>query len=151
MARRDDSPAKKEQVRRWNERNREWVKERRRRYRLRTKEAQRAYDARPERRIALRLRSRIWRLLKKRPRSGVSAVGLLGCTAQEAVEHIEKQFSPGMTWANWGKWHVDHIRPLSGFDLTDPAQAAVACHFTNLRPMWAAENMRKGARQEYLL
>lgn len=150
MSRAHTNPQKKAQVRRWNEANAERIKERRRLYRLRTRDAQRAYGAQPHIRLPRLLRTRLWRILKKRPK-GVSAVGLLGCTAQEAVKHIERQFLSGMTWANWGKWHVDHIRPLSGFDLTDAAQAAAAMHVSNLRPLWAKDNIAKHAKQVFLL
>jgi hypothetical protein len=75
----------------------------------------------------------------------------LGCTPAELKVHIERQFVKGMTWENRSAWHVDHILPLSSFDLTDPEQRARACHFTNLRPLWSEDNMRKAARREHLL
>lgn len=51
-----------------------------------------------------------------------------------------------MSFENYGEWHIDHIRPLASFDLRDPDQVKAACHFSNLQPLWAAENIRKGAR-----
>lgn len=53
-----------------------------------------------------------------------------------------------MTWDNWAPkgWHVDHIIPLSSFDLTNRDQLLAACHYTNLQPLWAKENLQKGAR-----
>jgi hypothetical protein len=51
-----------------------------------------------------------------------------------------------MSWENYGKWHIDHIKPLSLFDLEDPEQLKQACHYTNLQPLWAEENIRKGNR-----
>jgi len=53
-----------------------------------------------------------------------------------------------MSWDNWTKdgWHIDHIIPLAAFDLTDREQVKQACHYTNLRPMWAEENLSKGAK-----
>jgi hypothetical protein len=53
-----------------------------------------------------------------------------------------------MTWENWttNGWHIDHIRPLASFDLTDRQQFLVACHYTNLQPLWATENRKKQAR-----
>ena len=77
----------------------------------------------------------------------VSAMRLLRCTATELVIYLESKFLPGMSWDNRGKvWHIDHIRPLASFDLTDVEQQRVACHYTNLQPLWASDNFRKGAR-----
>lgn len=75
-----------------------------------------------------------------------SHVRLLGCTVEHAQKHIESQFEPWMTWENHGPtgWHIDHIKPLSAFDLTDPAQVAEACHFSNLQPLHWQENLAKG-------
>lgn len=74
----------------------------------------------------------------------------LGCTIEELKAHLESLFKPGMTWDNWGHtgdvWHLDHIIPLASFDLTDPEQVKLACHYTNLQPLWATENLQKGAR-----
>lgn len=74
---------------------------------------------------------------------------LIGCTMPELIKHIEKLFLPGMTWQNRGHhgtsvWHIDHRRPCASFDLTDPAQQAECFHFTNLQPLWAVDNIRKG-------
>jgi hypothetical protein len=75
-------------------------------------------------------------------------VQLLGCDWKEFVSHVESQFQPGMSWDNHSQsgWHFDHIAPLSSFDLTDEAQLKKACHFTNVQPLWAADNVRKGAK-----
>jgi hypothetical protein len=53
-----------------------------------------------------------------------------------------------MTWDNWAKhgWHIDHIRPLVSFDLTDESQLKEAMHYTNLQPLWAEDNHRKHAK-----
>lgn len=71
---------------------------------------------------------------------------LLGCTVEEFRLHVERQFLPGMTWQNYGLfgWHIDHIKPISGFDLSDPAQVKECFHFSNLQPLWAEDNLRKG-------
>lgn len=76
------------------------------------------------------------------------SMDLLGCTIQEAKEHLEKQFKEGMTWDNHGNygWHIDHIIPCASFDLTDPEQQKKCFHYTNLQPLWANENMSKGAK-----
>ena len=115
----------------------------------RARERRRA--ATPRRKIASLLRNRLRAVLSGRVRGG-SAVGLLGCTPAQLVAHIERQFGRGMTWDNHGKvWELDHIRPLAGFDLSDAAQLAQACHFTNLQPLPSAVNRAKGAELAYLL
>ena len=73
-------------------------------------------------------------------------IELLGCSLSDLTSHIESKFLPGMSWENRNLWHLDHIRPLKTFDLSDPTQLAVACHFTNLQPLWAADNLKKGHR-----
>ncbi len=75
-----------------------------------------------------------------------SAVRDLGCSVSELMAHLEIKFQPGMTWENWGSWHIDHIKPLASFDLTNREQFLIACHYTNLQPLWASDNLAKGAR-----
>ncbi len=100
----------------------------------------------PNYKLANALRTRLHRAING-PTQGL-AVKLLGCSVDVARKHIERQFLPGMSWANYGydTWHIDHIKALSTFDLTDPDQLARACHYKNLRPMWAFDNMSKGAK-----
>ena len=71
---------------------------------------------------------------------------LVGCSLHEPWAHLEQQFSPAMSWDNYGYygWHIDHIRPCSSFDLSDPEQQRLCFHYTNLQPLWAKQNMRKG-------
>jgi len=90
--------------------------------------------------LACRLRNRIWDSLK----SG-SAVKDLGCTIDELKTYLESKFQTGMTWDNWSKdgWHIDHIKPLASFDLSDRKQLLEACHYTNLQPLWAKDNLAK--------
>lgn len=68
---------------------------------------------------------------------------MLGYTPAEFVAHIQPMLKQGMTWENHGKWHVDHIRPLSTFDLIDPEQRKMANSLHNLQPMWAKQNIKK--------
>jgi hypothetical protein len=62
---------------------------------------------------------------------------------------LEEKFVAGMTWENYGAaWHVDHVKPLAKFDLTQPEQLLQACHYTNLQPLSVSDNLHKGARFE---
>jgi hypothetical protein len=69
--------------------------------------------------------------------------------------YLESLFSSGMSWENWGsgpdKWHIDHKRPLASFDLTDRDQVLIACHYTNLQPLWSFDNLSKGAKETFEL
>lgn len=73
---------------------------------------------------------------------------LIGCSVEHLRLWLTQQFQPGMTWENYGLkgWHVDHIKPCKKFDLTDPAQQRQCFNFTNLQPLWAEKNLRKGAK-----
>lgn len=95
------------------------------------------------------LRSRIRTALKKNIKSG-SAIQDLGCSIDELKLHLESKFQPGMSWSNYGYegWHIDHIIPLSSFDLTDREEFLRACHYTNLQPLWAKDNMKKSNKIE---
>lgn len=66
---------------------------------------------------------------------------LLGCTWKQAKRHIEKQFVEGMSWDNRDKWHIDHVIPLSS--AYDEYTLSMLCDFTNLKPVWRTDNLRK--------
>lgn len=99
----------------------------------------------PQFRIACLLRGRLSAALRNKQKRG-SAVELLGCTIPELVTHLEEQFTDGMSWESQGAWHIDHILPLSSFDLEDLEQLKIACHYTNLQPLWASDNCSKGSK-----
>jgi len=90
-------------------------------------------------------RKRIWDALKGVTKSA-RTVDLIGCSIENLVQHIENQFEEWMNWDNYGKWHIDHIIPCASFDLADEAQQRLCFHFTNLQPLEASENMRKGCK-----
>ena len=90
----------------------------------------------------LRSRFKIWFKRKGEKRS-TSIKYLIGCSKKELIQHLEKQFQPGMTWENYGKWHIDHIKPLSKFNIKNKKEVAMAMHYTNLQPLWATENQKK--------
>lgn len=87
------------------------------------------------------------RLLKGKDKNN-RALHYLGCSIDEFKIYIESQFQPGMTWDNWSRdgWHLDHINPISSFNLLNEEEIQIACHYTNLQPLWGKENQRKGAK-----
>lgn len=74
---------------------------------------------------------------------------ILGCDWNSFKLHLERQFVKGMSWDNRSAWHVDHIVPLATAKTEEDVIALN--HFTNLRPMWAKENMSKGAQITHLI
>jgi len=66
-----------------------------------------------------------------------------GCSPDFIRAHIEKQFTKGMTWENYGAWHIDHIMPCAQFDLSNQMHADICFNWQNLRPLWADENHAK--------
>lgn len=93
---------------------------------------------------------RLMELVGRELRGGVSLdsnwMALLGCSTENLKSYIAKQFEPEMSWNNWGDWHLDHIRPLSSFNLDDNQELEKACHYSNLQPLWAFDNLSKGGR-----
>lgn len=98
--------------------------------------------------IGRSLRLAVQRINRKVHFSKPRAEEMLGCPMETARAHIESLFKPGMTWENHGRytWHIDHIKPLAAFDLSDPAQVLTASHYTNLQPLWAKDNLTKNAK-----
>lgn len=93
-------------------------------------------------RLRRRLRARIYLALKGIWKSS-RTLDLLGCSIEQLKQHLSEQFTPGMSWDNYGEWHIDHIRPCASFDLTDPEQQRQCFNYTNLQPLWAVENRYK--------
>jgi hypothetical protein len=99
-------------------------------------------------RIAKNLRARIRKLLRGQGR----APHPLGCSGKDLMLYLESKFEPGMSWENYGSvWHVDHIVPCSVFDLSRPDHQTACFHFSNLQPLFAVENIRKGAKYAKLV
>ena len=90
------------------------------------------------------IRSRLNKKLRKYDsNNSKKTIEVLGCTIQELRDYIEKQFKEGMTWNNRGLkgWHIDHIIPLSSAKTEE--ELYKLCHYSNLQPLWAEENMKK--------
>jgi len=137
--------------REWKMANPERVKETQRVYQVKIR-AKRAEYRRNRRRVVptehllQNLRSRLTSALKNKGRKSARTVELLGCPVCWLEAHLESLFKPGMTWENYGSmWHVDHIKPCASFDLTRPEHQRWCFHWTNLQPLFAEENLRKGA------
>lgn len=96
-------------------------------------------------RILHNLRSRVNLAVKGKLKSN-KTIELIGCSIHLLRSHISAQFKQGMSWDNYGEWHVDHIRPCASFDLSDPEQQRLCFSYTNLQPLWANENLIKGAK-----
>jgi len=97
-----------------------------------------------------RTRCRIYKALhRKNISKSTTTVDLIGCSYAFLKEHIENKFRDGMAWNKLGSFHIDHIRPLSSFDLTDPEQLKAAFNWTNLQPLTPEENIEKRDRLDW--
>jgi hypothetical protein len=96
-------------------------------------------------RMMKRLRTRVSQELvtKRRSVKPCKTMELLGCTREEFKAHIISLLQPGMTMENYGLWHIDHVRAVATFDLSDPEQVKACFHYKNLQPLWAEDNMAK--------
>lgn len=145
-------------VRRYNDANREEINrkarerngtDKRRHY---MQEWDRNYRSLPKSRLDQRMKTAIGIALKG-GKSGRSWEHLVGFNLAGLIAHIERQFLPGMSWDNIGDWHIDHIVPKSSFSYRtaeDPDFRA-AWALTNLRPLWAPDNLSKGAKRLFLV
>lgn len=96
--------------------------------------------------LSKRLRSRLGTAIYRKSLKKTSKLReYLGCTIAYLKSHLESKFQPGMTWANYGKWHIDHIIPLA--TATTAEEMCKLCHYTNLQPLWAEDNLKKGSKQ----
>ena len=123
----------------------------------REQEKQRRRIARPEQNIASRMRSRIRHAFTNRglisDKTGRKWEDLVGYTVADLRAHIERQFKGTMSWGNFGKWHVDHIIPVSAFSFSsvDDSEFRACWALSNLRPIWARRNREKSASVSTLL
>jgi len=98
-----------------------------------------------QKRFRNNLRSRVIHALQRNSKSAPTE-SLVGCTMEELKDYIESKFREGMTWDNYGEWHIDHIRPCASFDLSVDTEQAKCFHFSNMQPLWAGDNIRKGSK-----
>lgn len=72
---------------------------------------------------------------------------ILGCSYTDIKSYLESKFSEGMSWNNHGKWHIDHIIPLTSASTKE--ELIKLCHYSNLQPLWAKDNIEKGCKLSY--
>lgn len=90
-------------------------------------------------------RARIWAALNGVGKKPTKTEIMIGCTYDELRRHLESMFRDGMSWENKGKWHIDHIIPLSSAKTQE--DVIKLCHYSNLQPLWEQENKKKGNKQ----
>jgi len=145
----------KEYVKSWYEQNKEHRKEYLKKYREKNadkiRETKRNYEKTrksndPLYKLISNFRTAIYQVLKE---NNVKKNGhyfdILKYTPQQLIEHLEKQFSNGMTWDNYGLWHVDHKHPISLYNIKEIGDDEfLKCwSLDNLQPMWGSENIKK--------
>lgn len=128
----------------WRLNNKEYIKQ----------DQQNRYDSDINRKMSTCLRSRLNKALKGNIKSQ-STMKLIGCSIKQLRQHLESKFEPWMSWDNHGvyskhrkTWHIDHIKPMSSYDLSNPQQQQDACNYKNLQPMLAKNNLIKGKKHE---
>lgn len=93
--------------------------------------------------IKRNLRRRVHKVLKNMRKAG-KTFELIGCTPEFFKSYIENQFTPEMTWKNYGSyWHIDHIKPCCTFDLSIIEEQKECFHYTNQRPLYYLDNLKR--------
>jgi len=101
----------------------------------------------PTYKLSCALSGSIWRALKS-GKCKKHWETLVNYTLQDLITHLESKFKDGMSWENYGKWHIDHKKPISSFNFSsyeDP-EFEECWALTNLQPLWASENISKGVK-----
>jgi hypothetical protein len=73
-----------------------------------------------------------------------STHNMLGYSFLDLKKRIECQFNKGMSWENYGEWHIDHKKPIGAF--SKGTSAKTVNMLSNLQPLWAKENLNKGKK-----
>lgn len=107
-------------------------------------------NLRQKHRLKTDINFKLARNLRGRVRSAIigaikfdKTLSLIGCSVDDLKIHLEKQFTKGMSWKNYGKWHIDHIIPCSSFNLKNIKEQKKCFHYSNLQPLWAKDNLIK--------
>lgn len=129
------------------EKFKKWSKDWREKNKEKEKINKKEYLKIPKNKITAYLRNRLNALVSKRYKYS-SILVLIGCSKNELFNHLESQFKLGMSWDNYGKWHIDHIKPCAKFDLTKESEQKKCFNYKNLQPLWAEENLSKGSKYD---
>jgi hypothetical protein len=121
------------------QRDKDWYK---RRPHVRLNYHNKKYKEDPLYRLQCIVRNNVTRYLKNGKNKKTEQI--IGCTWLEFQDHIEKQFTEGMTWDNQGSWHLDHIIPLASANTEE--EIYKLNHYTNFQPLWAEDNYKKGSK-----
>ena len=133
-----------------NRKVREWYYKNRKKVKERIKIYNKVYRNTLHFKIKDNMRRRIRTALKKdNGKKTKRTMKLVGCTAEQLKQYIEKQFKPGMSWEQRDSFHIDHIIPCASFDLTKLSEQKKCFHYTNLQPLYPIENIKKGAKLNY--
>ncbi len=100
-------------------------------------------------RFKCRLRTQLFVLFKQFGQKRKNTNELLGCTIEQLREYLRSKYQPNMTDNNYGEWHIDHIIPLASARTKDEMEKL--CHFSNLQPLWALDNIKKGDKVQTIL
>jgi len=122
--------------------NTEQCKARNKKWRKDNPEYLREYYSQPQFRIAKNLRNRVRRALRGIIKSE-NTLSLIGMHIPEFMEYLSSRFQEGMSWENYGQWHIDHIRPCKSFDMSNESQQRECFHWSNMQPLWAIDNIIK--------
>jgi len=135
--------------------NAEHIKARSRKYGRENRDKLRISDTRRREDPQYRLCSNISRhirqsLFEKRSKNGAHWEKIVGYTRQDLIEHLENKFKDGMSWENYGDWHLDHVTPKSVFNFTSyKHEDFKRCWaLDNLQPLWAFDNISKSNKLE---
>lgn len=131
----------REAARRYREQNRDVV-------RANQRKCDRKRRSTPRGRLENAMAAGMHRAIRSGAKAGRPWLALVGYTANELMAHLEKQFLPGMSWDNYGEWHIDHIIPISAHNYETPEHIDFkkAWALENLQPLWASDNMQKKAK-----
>ncbi|MDD4422654.1 MAG: hypothetical protein PHD46_06430 [Eubacteriales bacterium] len=145
-----------ERKRQYYQKNREAILGKKRDYiacnRDKISDASKRRREKPKIRVTQNISKSIWARIRGRKKS-LRWEKLVGFTYEELKKHLEKQFLPGMTWDNYGKWHIDHKTPVAAFNFqsTEDLDFKKCWALENLQPLWAKDNQNKGVKLEHLI